>query len=100
MNGELPDTSSPSIEQQVLVSQALLEEMQRQLQELQAAAALHAAPSSSPPVTPPAPEHTPLTNGQHLKPNRPTRYSGVKDHTTIENWTTSVNSYFVIIFKI
>jgi hypothetical protein len=33
---------------------------------------------------------------QQLKPNRPTRYSGVKDHTTTKNWITSVNSYFTL----
>jgi hypothetical protein len=93
MNGEMPDISNPSTESQVLVSQALLEEMQRQLQELQAAAALQAALS---PVTPPAPEHPPFTTGQHLKSNRPTRYSGIKNHTTIKNWITLVNSYFVL----
>jgi hypothetical protein len=37
-----------------------------------------------------------LTASQHLKPNRPTHYSGVKDHTTSENWITSVNSYFAL----
>jgi hypothetical protein len=92
MNGEMPDTSNPSTEPQVLVSQALLEGMQRQLQELQAA--LQATPSPPLPLTPPAREHTPLTTG--LKPNRPARYSGIKDYTTIENWITSVNSYFAL----
>jgi hypothetical protein len=90
MNGDTPILGT---EPQVLVSQALLEDMQMQLQELQAAA-LHATRSSTPPLTPPAPERTPV--GQHLKPNRPARYSGTKDHTTIENWITSVNSYFAL----
>jgi len=91
MNG---GTENSGTEHQVLVSQALLEEMQRQLQGLQAAA-LHATPQTTPPVTPLASERLPA--GQHLKPNRPTRSnSGTKDYTTIENWITSVNSYFAL----
>src|SRR5438046_1373703 len=34
--------------------------------------------------------------GQHLKPARPTCYSGTKDYTTIENRIASVNSYFAL----
>lgn len=95
----MSETLNPGTEQQVLVPQALLLEMQRQLQELRAAATLNAAPTPSPPVTPPAPEHrpsNPLSHLTHLKPARPTRYSGVKDYTTIENWIASVNSYFAL----
>jgi len=91
----MDDTLNPGTEHQVLVSQALLESMQRQLQELQAAAALHATPSTTPPAMPPASERA-NPAGQHLKPNRPARYSGTKDYTTIENWITSVNSYFAL----
>jgi Retrotransposon gag protein/Zinc knuckle len=99
MNDAMSGTLNPGAEQQVLVPQALLEEMQRQLQELQAAAALHTASSPAPPVTPPAPEHAHsnhVSQLTHLKPTRPTRYSGVKDYTTIENWIASVNSYFAL----
>jgi Ty3 transposon capsid-like protein/Zinc knuckle len=99
MNDTMSDTPNPGTEPQVLVPQALLQEMQRQLQELQAAAALHAAQSPAPPATPPAPEHrssNPVSHLTHLKPTRPTRYSGVKDYTTIENWIASVNSYFAL----
>src|SRR5271167_2124116 len=80
----MDDTLNPGTEHQVLVSQALLESMQRQLQELQAAAALHATPSTTPPAMPPASERA-NPAGQHLKPNRPARYSGTKDYTTIEH---------------
>jgi Ty3 transposon capsid-like protein/Zinc knuckle len=94
------DTPNPGAEQQLLATQALLLDMQRQLQELQAAAALHAASSPPPPVTPPAPGHAPpnpvTSQASHLKPNRPIRYSGIKDYTTIENWIASVNSYFAL----
>ena len=55
----MPDSPNPCTEQQVLVSQALLEEMQRQLQELQAEAALYATPTPATPLTPPAREYTP-----------------------------------------
>src|SRR5271169_317427 len=99
MDDTMSETPNPGTEQQILVPQALLEEMQRQLQELRAAATLHAAQSPAPPVTPPAPEHrtsNPVSHLTHLKPARPTRYSGVKDYTTIENWIASVNSYFAL----
>ena len=93
----MDDPTNIATEPQVLVPQALLQEMQRQLQELQAAAALHAAPTLTSPVTPPTPKTISLSPaGQHLKPTRPTRYSGIKDYTTIENWIASVNSYFAL----
>ena len=93
----MDDPTNIDTEPQVLVPQALLQEMQRQLQELQAAAALHAAPTPTSPVTPRTPETISLSPaGQHLKPTRPTRYSGIKDYTTIENWIASVNSYFAL----
>ena len=93
----MDDPTNIDTEPQVLVPQALLQEMQRQLQELQAAAALHAAPTPTSPVTPRTPETISLNPaGQHLKPTRPTRYSGIKDYTTIENWIASVNSYFAL----
>ena len=72
----MSDTPNPGTEQQVLVPHALLQEMQRQLQELQAAAALHAAQSPGPSVTPPAPEHTspnPVSRSTHVKPVEPAR---------------------------
>ena len=99
MDDAMSDILNPSAEQQVLISQALLQEMQRQLQELQAAAALHAASSPASPVTPPATQYAtpnPVSHSTHLKTTRPTRYSGVKDYTTIENWIASVNSYFAL----
>ena len=97
----MTETPTSSTEPQVLVPQVLFEEMQRQLQELQelqAAAAQQPPPSTIPPVTPPAPEHaaTLVSHSTQLKPTRPTRYSGVKDYTTIENWIASVNSYFAL----
>ena len=93
----MDDPTNIDTEPQILVPQALLQEMQRQLQELQAAAALHAAPTPTSPVTPRTPETISLNlAGQHLKPTRPTRYSGIKDYTTIENWIASVNSYFAL----
>jgi Ty3 transposon capsid-like protein/Zinc knuckle len=98
MDDTMSDPSNIDTGPQILVSQALLEQMQRQLQELQAAATLHAAPPVTS-VTPPATEHVtsnPVSQSTHLKPARPTRYSGVKDYTTIENWIASVNSYFAL----
>lgn len=98
MDDTMTDTQNPGAEQHIYIPQALFLEMQRQLQELQAAAALHAS-SPHQPVTPPAPEHTsrnPVSQSTHLKPTRPSRYSGVKDYTAIENWIASVNSYFAM----
>jgi hypothetical protein len=92
----MSDPPNTGTEQQVLVPQALLLEMQRQLQELQAVAARQADPQAIP-ETPPASEHAnPVSHSTHVKPTRPTRYSGVKDYTTIENWIASVNSYFAL----
>jgi hypothetical protein len=31
-----------------------------------------------------------------LKPNKPSKFTGTRDHATVENWIASVNSYFAL----
>jgi hypothetical protein len=98
MDNAMSDNPNPGTEH-VLVPQAFLLEMHRQLQELQAATALNVASSAAPPVTPSTSGHAPpnsVSQLTHLKPTKPSRYSGVKDYTTIENWIASVDSYFAL----
>jgi hypothetical protein len=40
--------------------------------------------------------HTSLAVVSHLKPNKPMRYYGKKDHNVVEGWIASVNSYFAL----
>ena len=45
----------------------------------------------------PVPTSAPKEITSHLKPNKPLRYYGKKDHNIVEAWIASVNSFFALI---
>jgi hypothetical protein len=51
--------------------------------------------SATPPSIPTRPTMATTDFKSHLKPNKPTRYYGKKDHNIVENWIAMVNSFFV-----
>jgi len=48
-------------------------------------------------LTPDPPEtRSTRTTMPLLKPNKPSKFTGTRDHATVENWIASVNSYFAL----
>jgi hypothetical protein len=70
------------------------EAMLNRLQILEAQ--LNATPSHTVPSTSGSNNETPVFPICTIKPVQPTAYNGVKDYATLENWISSVDSYFVL----